>query len=153
MTDVHAPAVRSRNMAAIRSKDTRPELALRRLLHERGLRYRLHCSELPGKPDLVFPRFRAVVFVHGCLFHGHECPAFRWPQTRAAWWRAKIEGNRARDQRNREALARSGWRVLVVWECALRGPRRIAGDVLASRVARWLMSNRARAEFKGRERR
>lgn len=120
MADVVAPAVRSRMMAGIRGRDTRPELLLRRALHARGLRYRLHDQRLPGRPDMVFPKWKAVVFVHGCFWHGHGCRLFKWPATRAEWWREKIEANIARDARDVAALEAAGWRVLTVWECGLR---------------------------------
>ncbi|MFN3590955.1 MAG: very short patch repair endonuclease [Thermaurantiacus sp.] len=107
-------------MAGIRGSDTRPELTLRRALHARGLRYRLHDRRLPGTPDLVLPRWRAVIFVHGCFWHGHGCRLFKWPATRSEWWREKIKANIARDIRNTAALGAAGWRVFTVWECELR---------------------------------
>jgi DNA mismatch endonuclease (patch repair protein) len=116
-------AARSKIMSSIRSKDTGPELAVRSYLHAAGLRFRLHRANLPGKPDIVLPRHRAVVFVHGCFWHGHE-GCFSPPRTRAQWWAEKIARNRARDEAAETALARSGWRVFVVWECALRKARR-----------------------------
>ena len=124
MVDILAPEQRRKNMRSIRSRDTKPELILRRGLHALGLRYRLHRKDLPGKPDLVFPRFRTVIQVHGCFWHGHNCPMFKWPATRAKFWRNKITSNRRRDEAVLEALNENGWRVLVVWECALRGPGR-----------------------------
>lgn len=140
MADVHAPEIRSRNMAAIRSVNTQPELALRRALFAIGYRYRLHGRTLPGRPDLVFAKHRAVIFVHGCFFHGHECPIFRWPATRREFWRTKIEGNRRRDAVNLKGLRDAGWRVLIVWECALRGSGKLAQPKLASQVSQWLKS-------------
>ena len=118
-------------MSRIRGRDTGPELVLRRGLHGRGLRYRLYRQDLPGKPDLVFPGTRGVIFVHGCFWHRHNCPRFKWPATRRNFWRAKIEGNRERDAAALIALKKSGWRVQIVWECALRGScRRPIEDVL-----------------------
>lgn len=111
-------------MSGIRSKDTRPELQVRRALFARGWRYRLHGSKLPGKPDLVFASRRAVLFVHGCFWHGHDCHLFRWPGTREAFWRQKIGGNIARDAKVRTALLEAGWRVGVVHECMLKGRTR-----------------------------
>lgn len=131
MTDVLTPEQRRLNMSRVRGKDTKPEMLLRKGLHARGLRYRLHPKDVPGKPDLVFPRYRAVILVHGCFWHGHNCPLFKWPATRPEFWRKKIEGNRARDARTLEELQAAGWRTLVVWECALRGPgRRQVSEVL-----------------------
>lgn len=112
---------RSRNMAAIRGKNTAPELAVRGILHAMGLRFRLHRKDLPGRPDIVLQRHRTVVFVHGCFWHRHEgCRYTTTPKTRLAFWQAKFDANVARDHRNRIALEEMGWRVLVVWECELR---------------------------------
>jgi DNA mismatch endonuclease (patch repair protein) len=111
---------RSRNMAAIRGKDTLPELTVRRMLHGLGLRFRLHCRNLPGRPDIVLPRHRTVVLVHGCFWHRHEgCRYTTTPKTRLEFWQAKFDANVARDHRTRIALEEMGWRVLVVWECEL----------------------------------
>jgi len=123
-------------MAGIGPANTKPEMMIRRGLHALGWRYRLHVKQLPGKPDLVFPRRRAVIFVHGCFWHGHDCALFRWPSTREEFWRTKISGNVARDQRVRQQLLDARWRVLDVWECTLRGRGRMtAQEVLARCVA------------------
>lgn len=120
------------NMSRVRGKDTKPELLLRRGLHASGLRYRLHGAKLPGRPDLVFAGRRAVIFVHGCFWHGHDCPLFRLPGTRTEFWSSKIEANRVRDGAAVEALRSHNWRVLIVWECAIRGPaRRNLSEVIA----------------------
>jgi DNA mismatch endonuclease (patch repair protein) len=148
MGDVHTAEVRSRNMAAIRAKDTQPELALRRALHAAGFRYRLHVTSLPGRPDIVLPKYRAVVMVHGCFFHGHDCRTFRWPATRKDFWRRKIQGNRDRDYTVDQALRRSGWRVITVWECALRGKRSTRLLRLAS-ITAWLRGNEEHADVSG----
>lgn len=127
-------------MVAIRGKNTSPELLIRRLLHEQGFRFRLHGRKLPGHPDIVLPKYRAVIFVHGCFWHGHDCPQFHWPATRADFWQAKIRGNRERDGRQCEALTGQGWRVGIVWECAVKGKaRRDSGEVIDS-LAAWLSS-------------
>lgn len=129
--DVLTPAQRQRNMSAIRGSDTRPEMLLRRGLHAAGIRFRLHVAEMPGRPDIVFPRQRAVILVHGCFWHGHNCPLFRLPTTQPAFWATKIAGNRERDQRTAQALLATGWRTLTVWECGLKGPaRRPLSEVL-----------------------
>ena len=121
-SDVHDRATRSRNMAAIRGRNTKPEIVVRRGLHARGLRYRLHRKDLPGKPDLTFPSRRTVVFVNGCFWHAHEgCRFFKLPAKDREWWREKLEGNRERDERNHARLCEAGWRVIVVWECDIRG--------------------------------
>lgn len=138
MTDVHDRATRSRNMAAVRSKNTRPEIFVRRALFREGLRFRLHAAELPGRPDLVFPKHRAVVFVHGCFFHAHTCSFFKWPKSNTTFWRTKILGNRARDARNARILKKMGWRVFTVWECSVRDKaplHRLARAIRASKTA------------------
>ena len=123
-------------MSRIRGKDTRPELLMRQGLHGRGLRYRLHRAGMPGKPDMVFPKYRAAIFVHGCFWHGHGCSLFRWPKTRAGFWKTKINRNMGRDREALAALKADGWRVLVVWECALRGKHsRPISDVLSDTEA------------------
>jgi DNA mismatch endonuclease (patch repair protein) len=135
MTDVLTPAQRRLNMSRIRGKDTKPELLLRRGLHARGFRFRLHCRNLPGCPDMVFPRFRSAVFVHGCFWHGHDCPMFKLPATRTEFWAAKIAGNRERDVHVLESLSARGWRALIIWECTLRGPARCPIDQVLDQVA------------------
>ncbi len=136
-------------MAGIRGKDTRPEMILRRGLHVRGLRFRLHVRRLPGSPDLVFPGRRAVIFVHGCFWHGHDCHLFRLPATRQEFWRAKIEGNTARDAVAEGALAADGWRVLTIWECALKGRERLPVEVVLDRAAEWLVNGPGRETIAG----
>lgn len=134
--DVLTPEQRRLVMSRIRGRDTRPEMLMRRGLHGRGLRYRLHGKDIPGKPDMVFPKYRAVIFVHGCFWHGHGCSLFKWPKTRAAFWKSKIESNMERDRDALAALKADGWRVLVVWECALKGKqRRDLPDVLSDTEA------------------
>jgi DNA mismatch endonuclease (patch repair protein) len=120
---------RSRIMAAIRGTDTAPELLVRSLLHRQGLRFRLHVRGLPGRPDIVLPRHRTVVLVHGCFWHRHlGCPRSSLPATNRAWWVAKLRRNRARDRRTLAALRAHGWRVIVVWECQLGATRGTAAQ-------------------------
>lgn len=127
-------------MAGIRGRDTKPEMALRRALHARGLRYRLHAAGLPGKPDMVFPRHRAVVFVHGCFWHRHQgCRYATNPSTRPQFWQTKFAGNIARDRAAVEALYRGGWRVAIVWECAVRSSDSV-GEVVRN-LSRWIRSD------------
>ena len=125
-------------MAAIRGKDTRPELIIRRGLHARGFRFRLHAAGLPGKPDLVFPKYRAAMLVNGCFWHGHQCSMFRWPSSRPEFWKEKISGNKRRDVANLEALADAGWRTCVVWEGAIRGKHRTDRDELINSLETFL---------------
>src|SRR6202158_3633588 len=122
--DVLTSEQRRLNMSRIRGKDTKPEMLLRRGLHAAGLRFRLHGAKLPGKPDMVFPKYRAVILIHGCFWHGHDCPLFKMPATRPEFWAKKISGNRERDLRTAKALQLAGWRLLTIWECSLKGPAR-----------------------------
>jgi len=134
--DVLTTAQRRLNMSRIRGKDTKPEMQLRRGLHAAGLRFRLHAPELPGRPDIVLPRYHAAILIHGCFWHGHDCRLFKMPATRREFWEKKISGNRARDERCAEALHRAGWRVMTVWECSVKGPaRRPLDEVIGSCVA------------------
>lgn len=112
-------------MSGIRGKNTKPELVIRSALHRAGFRFRLHRKDLPGRPDLVFPRYRAVLFIHGCFWHRHDCHLFRWPSTRQEFWRVKIEGNVARDHRQYTELQDVGWRIATLWECAMKGRTRL----------------------------
>lgn len=122
-------------MAAIRSKDTKPELIVRRGLHARGLRFRLHRRDLPGRPDIIFPSRRIALFVHGCFWHAHrDCRYYKLPETYKERWREKLEGNRARDERDQAALKALGWRVLVIWECELRSEVSKQLDELAETI-------------------
>lgn len=133
-----APQTRRRTMASVHSRDTSPELLVRKGLFARGLRYRLYRRDLPGKPDLVFPKHGAVIFVNGCYWHGHKCArGNRIPKTNTCYWLAKIERNLVRDQYNLDALAVLGWRVGVIWECAISGKSRDISATLDN-VAAWL---------------
>lgn len=149
MADVVSAAVRSRMMAGIRATNTRPELLLRKGLHARGFRFRLHCRDLPGKPDIVLPRYRAVIFAHGCFWHGHDCHLFKWPKTREEFWREKIGRNRAVDAKVEATLIKTGWRRAVVWECALKGKTRLPLDEVLASCAEWLCSDIERIEIRG----
>jgi DNA mismatch endonuclease (patch repair protein) len=148
LADVVDPATRSRMMSGIRGKNTKPEMMIRRGLHARGFRYRLHCK-LPGKPDICLPKYRAVIFVHGCFWHGHDCHLFKWPSTRPEFWREKIERNRAVDERALAALHAAGWRVGAVWECALKGTRRQSLDMILDCLVSWLNSGDADLQIEG----
>jgi DNA mismatch endonuclease, patch repair protein len=148
MTDIVDQATRSRMMSGIRSKNTQPEKRIRSLLHALGFRYRLHAAVMPGKPDLVFSRYRSVIFVHGCFWHGHNCPLFKMPATRSEFWEAKINKNRTNDQAATEALHDLGWRVAIVWECALRGRNRMDDQFIGVKLAEWLMSGHSDLEIR-----
>lgn len=121
---MHSKEVRSYNMSRIKGKDTKPEMLVRKFLHANGFRYRLHDKKLPGKPDIVLPKYKTAIFVHGCFWHGHKnCRYASIPKTRTKWWLEKIEGNAANDKRKKYALKKSGWRVITIWECALKGKK------------------------------
>src|SRR5438876_2135260 len=137
-------------MSAVRSKDTKLELAFRRRLFAMGFRFRLHRKELPGTPDMVFPKYSAVIFVHGCYWHQHGCHLSGLPRTRRAWWRKKLTGNWERDITNHHELARLGWRILTIWECSFRKTginREHMLDVLAERARDFLWSNKRHLEI------
>jgi DNA mismatch endonuclease (patch repair protein) len=136
-------------MSGIRSKDTKPELQVRKALHRKGYRYRLHDPKLPGKPDIVLPKYGAVILVNGCFWHGHACHLFKWPSTRKDFWRSKITRNAEKDRETSDALTAAGWRVLVVWECALRGRHRLEFDSLVNQIVDWLCSECDRDEIGG----
>jgi DNA mismatch endonuclease, patch repair protein len=121
MADVHEPDTRSYNMSRIQAKDTKPEMILRKFLHANGFRYRLHVKDLPGKPDIVLPKYNTVIFVHGCFWHAHDrCQYFKLPDTRKDWWKEKLLGNKVRDEKQYQSLKGLGWNVSVVWECELK---------------------------------
>lgn len=151
MPDVHDKATRSRNMAAIKGKDTKPELIIRKLLHSQGFRYRIHDKSLPGHPDLVLPRYKAVIFIHGCFWHMHECHLFKWPQSRQEFWRTKISHNAQNDCEIIHALQQLGWRVLTVWECSIKGENRLSPEEITGKIALWLKSCNKIAELGGKQ--
>lgn len=151
MLDIVDSETRSRMMSGIRGKDTKPELLIRRALHAKGFRYRLHAKDIPGKPDMVFPRFRSVVFVHGCFWHGHDCPLFRLPATRTEFWGEKIECNKKRDNEVSVMLTESGWRQLVVWECAIKGRGKLPLETIISQISSWIHGSVDRFEIRGAE--
>jgi len=149
MPDIVTPEVRSRMMAGIRGKDTKPELIMRRGLHAAGFRFRLHDRTLPGKPDIVFPKYNAVLFAHGCFWHGHDCHLFKWPSTRPDFWRTKIYRNREVDQLVSAALRETEWRQGIVWECALKGKIRRPIEEVLTGCASWLRSDITFLEIRG----
>ena len=121
MADVHSKEVRSYNMSRIKGKNTKPEMLVRKFLHAHGFRYRLHVKDLPGKPDIVLPKYKTVIFVHGCFWHGHEgCKYYVVPKIRTEWWLKKINGNIANDDKAVKALETAGWKIITLWECELK---------------------------------
>lgn len=144
MVDFLSPDGRSKRMSRIRGKDTKPELALRKVLHGLGFRYRLNVPNLPGKPDIVFPRYKTVVFVHGCFWHRHPgCKIATTPKSNTEFWIQKFEKNKERDARARKALEESGWRVLVVWECEVDSMKKAleTGKRIGDRIKKPVKAN------------
>lgn len=153
MPDIVTPEVRSRMMSGIRGKNTKPEMVLRQGLHAMGFRFRLHDRALPGKPDLVFPRRRAVLFAHGCFWHGHDCHLFKWPSSREDFWLAKIRRNQEVDAVAVAQLEATGWRVGIVWECALKGRTRLPLEFVLAQCADWLRIDSERLVIRGNDER
>jgi DNA mismatch endonuclease (patch repair protein) len=150
MVDVLTPEQRSFNMSRIRGRDTKPELLLRSGLHARGFRFRLHRRDLPGRPDLVLPRYQTAVFVHGCFWHKHGCALSKMPATRAEFWQRKIEATVTRDRLAVADLLAAGWRVLIIWECALRGPTCLERQAMLDVICHFVRSQRPLLEVCGR---
>lgn len=151
MPDIVDAETRSRMMSGIRSKNTKPELLIRKGLHARGFRYRLHATTVQGKPDLVLPKWKAVIFINGCFWHGHNCHLFKMPSTRTEFWEAKINQNRDRDIKSSAAVRESGWRVLTIWECAVKGRTRLEFGELIDRVSAWITGYQKEAVIEGRK--
>ena len=149
MPDIVDALTRSRMMSGIRSTNTKPERLVRKALHALGYRYRLHAKDVPGRPDVVFPRLRTALFVHGCFWHGHDCPLYRLPGTRTEFWREKIGRNIKRDETVREQVLSAGWRHFTIWECALRGPGSIGLEKTVARTVRFLEGARKNGEVRG----
>ena len=147
--DIVSKETRSQIMSRVGQKDTRPEILLRSVLHKAGLRYRLYDKALPGSPDLIFPRFRSVVFVHGCYWHSHGCYRSTVPKSRREFWKKKFRANRRRDQRVMVLLRERGWRVMIVWECTLVGKYALVPQSVAEQVHAWLTGREECGEVPG----
>jgi DNA mismatch endonuclease (patch repair protein) len=140
MADVHSQAIRSKNMRAIRNQDTAIEQRIALILKDRGFTYRVQDKALPGRPDFVLPAEKAIIFVHGCFWHRHHCYLFKMPATRTEFWSGKINSNVERDRRYIQQLRDGGWKVLIVWECALRGKLQLEDSALIERLEEWLLA-------------
>jgi len=151
MADIVSPAKRSQMMSRIRGKNTKPELIIRKALFRRGFRYRIHDTRLLGKPDLVFKKHGAVILINGCFWHGHNCHLFKWPSSRQDFWKKKITHNQNRDMENLKRLKGNGWRVLVVWECAIKGRTRMPLDEVLDEIQMWLVDGELYHELRGYE--
>lgn len=139
VVDVVSSEKRAVMMSAIKSKNTRPEILIRKGLHFNGFRFKLHDNNLPGKPDLVLPKYNAVIQVNGCFWHGHDCHLFKWPKTREDFWKEKIDGNKKRDSIQALELKSLGWRIASVWECSLKGKEKMDYNVLIQKLSNWLI--------------
>ncbi|HGM5340421.1 TPA: very short patch repair endonuclease [Serratia marcescens] len=147
MADVHPPAVRSKNMRAIRNQNTAIEKMLSQLLNEAGIAYRTQATDLPGKPDFVLDEYKAVIFVHGCFWHHHDCYLFKVPATRTEFWLKKIGSNVKHDDNVAKLLLEKGWRILIIWECALKGRLKLSKSSLYGRIEEWLYVGNRYAEI------
>ena len=149
MVDIVSQRKRSKMMAGIRGKNTKPELLIRKGLFKRGYRYRLHYQKLPGKPDIAMPGRKIIILVNGCFWHGHDCHLFKWPASRREFWRAKISGTKTRDPNLCSTYKNLGWRVLVVWECAIRGKTSLETDTLFDEIDLWIRSEKVYGDIQG----
>ncbi|MDE2856941.1 MAG: DNA mismatch endonuclease Vsr [Chloroflexota bacterium] len=149
MTDTVSAKKRSEVMSRVGSKDTKPELLIRKGLHARGFRYRLHVKELPGKPDLVFPRYKSIIQINGCFWHGHSCDLYRFPKSNTEYWKEKIKRNVERDISNIKFLTDAGWRILIIWECAIKRKARLPMEKVLNIASEWLLSEKPNCEIAG----
>lgn len=141
MVDIVDSSTRSRMMAGIKGRNTKPELLIRSLLHKKGFRFRLHVKNLPGKPDIVLPKYKSVIFIHGCFWHGHQdCHLFKLPATRTEFWQEKIHCNQVNDSKAVKLLLASHWRICIVWECSIRGATKDPEKVV-NKISDWLSGN------------
>lgn len=147
MADVHDPQTRSKNMRAIKNRGTAIEKKVGELLLQSGFTYREQVQDLPGKPDFVIDNYKAIVFVHGCFWHHHDCHLFKVPATRTDFWIEKIQKNVLNDQRVMQNLSSSGWRILIVWECCLKGRLKLSEVEIAARLEEWLCASSYHAEI------
>lgn len=151
MTDVVDKRTRSRMMSGIKGKNTKPELFIRSALHRRGFRFRTHYDKLPGKPDIALPKYRALILVNGCFWHGHGCHLFKWPKANRAFWKTKIEANMKRDIERQDEFFTSGWRTLIFWECAFKGKSRLTSQELEETIHQWIISDSIKMEISGKD--
>jgi DNA mismatch endonuclease, patch repair protein len=152
MTDIVSPETRSRMMSGIKGRDTQPEIQIRKILSVVGYRYRIGNKKLPGKPDITLAKYKAVIFVEGCFWHGHEdCALFRIPKSRVEFWKKKIAGNILRDRKNRRLLSKDGWRICTVWECALKGKDKLDTEKVERSIIEWILNGKKTKNIRGRK--
>lgn len=147
--DIVDKKTRSRMMSGIKGKDTKAEILIRKKIYALGYRYRLHYKKLPGKPDIVLPKYKAIIQINGCFWHGHNCHLFRLPKTNTDFWKSKIESNVLRDERNMESYIKLGWKCLTVWECALKGKEKMNIDDVVAAVVDWINNGLTNIELSG----
>jgi len=141
MADIKTPLARSKNMSAIKSKNTKPEIKIRKALFDRGYRYRLHDKKLPGKPDIILPKYNTVIFIHGCFWHGHQnCYLYKVPASNTEFWGKKINDNKRRDKAVTAALLEKGWRILIIWECSIKGKNKLNFDDVITQTENFIHS-------------
>lgn len=151
MADIVDASTRSIMMSRIKAKNTKPEVLIRKKLFANGFRYRLHDKNLPGKPDMIFKKYNAVILFNGCFWHVHDCELFRWPLSRVKFWKNKLSSNKKRDKKNIEALKNLDWRILIIWECSYRSTKKKDWkqiDVIAGKAMKWLKSGRSHLEIR-----
>lgn len=151
MADIVSTEVRSRMMAGIKGKNTKPEIIIRKALHALGYRYRLHNAKLPGKPDLSLPKYKAIIQINGCFWHKHDCHLFKWPSSRKEFWYPKLKRNAEKDIENNKALLSLGFRILTVWECSLKGKEKLPVENVIDRINYWLQSDIEQMEIRGQQ--
>lgn len=149
MADIVDKVTRSRMMSGIRGKDTKPEILIRKGLHARGFRYRLYTTKLPGKPDVMLPKYNALILINGCFWHAHNCHLFKWPSTRKEFWEAKILSNAKRDQENLKYYQTAGWKVMIIWECALKGKTKLPLEYILDLVVHWIKFENCSCSIQG----
>lgn len=150
MPDTLTPEQRHLCMSRVKGRDTKPEILIRKALHNRGFRYGLHNKKLPGKPDLVLPKYGAVIFINGCFWHQHDCHLFKWPSTNRKFWKEKLNRNKEVDERNYQKLKDKGWYILTIWECVVKGRGKLSFDKLIDQVGDWLVFGVRDRVIKGR---
>ena len=149
ITDIVDKETRSRMMSGIQGKNTKPEMLIRKGLHALGFRYRLHSPKLPGKADIVLPKYKAIILINGCFWHAHNCHFFKWPSTRKDFWESKILSNKVRDQENLKQYSDAGWKTLIIWECALKGKAKLPVNSIFDLIVHWIACERTNCNIEG----
>jgi len=149
MTDIVDKAARSRMMSGIRGKNTKAEIIIRKGLHARGFRYRLYSTKLPGKPDIMLPKYKALILINGCFWHAHNCHLFKLPATRKEFWEVKIRSNTRRDEKNLKQYWNTGWKTMIIWECALKGKTKLPLEFILNLTTHWILYGKCNCTISG----